>query len=96
MASGGGILVASFPGPRLFSVTRKESHRAWYLKSRDQLASLSGSKDGCVSLRFTGDFVSAVSLWHKRAVKISCKKCRFATFTGLCENCNCAHLRCED
>ena len=32
-------------------------------------------------LHFTGDFVSAVSLWHKRAVKKSDKKCRFATFT---------------
>ena len=51
----------------------KESHRAWYLKSRDRLMSLSDSKDGCVSLRFTGDFVSAVSLWHKRVVKISYK-----------------------
>ena len=58
-----------------------ESHRAWYLKSHDQLTSLSGSKDGCVSLRFARDFVSAVSLWHKRAVKKSYKKCRFATFT---------------
>ena len=49
----------------------KDSHRAWYLKSGDQLTSLSDSKDGRVSLRFTGDFVSAVSLWHKRAVKIN-------------------------
>ena len=53
-------LVASFTGPRIFSVTRKESHRAWYLKSSDQHTSLSGSKDGCFSLRFIGDFVSAV------------------------------------
>ena len=52
-----------------------------YLKSRNQFMSLSSLKDGCISLRFTGDFVSAVSLWHKRAVKISYKKCRFATFT---------------
>ena len=49
------------PRPATFSVTRKESHRAWYLKSRDQLTSLSGSKDGCVSLHFTRDFVSAVA-----------------------------------
>ena len=61
----------------------KESHRAWYLKSCDQLTSLSGSKDGCVSLCFTRDFVSAVSLWHKRAVKKGYKKCRFTTFTRL-------------
>ena len=40
----------------LFGYT-KENHRAWYLKSCDQLTSLSGSKDGCVSLRFARDFV---------------------------------------
>ena len=57
------------PRPRDFFGYTKENHRAWYLKSRDQLSSLSDSKDGCVSLCFTGDFVSAVSLWHKRAVK---------------------------
>ena len=45
-----------------------------------KITSLSDLKDGCVSLRFIGDFVSAVSLWHKWAVKISYKKCRFATF----------------
>ena len=45
--------------------------------------SLSDSKDGCISLLFNGDFVSAVSLWHNRAVKKSYKKRRFATFTRL-------------
>ena len=70
--------LASLPGPSHCRL--QESHRAWYLKSRDQLTSLSGSKDGCVSLHFTGDFVSVVSLWHKWAVKKSYKKCRFATF----------------
>ena len=29
------------------------------------------------------DFVSAVNLWHKQAVKISYNKCRIATFTRL-------------
>ena len=36
-----------------------------------------------MSLHFTRDFVSAVSLWHKRAVKKSYKKCRFTTYTRL-------------
>ena len=58
-----------------------QSHRALYLKSRDQITSLSDSKDGYVSLHITGDFVSAVTLWHKRAVKISYKKYRFTIFT---------------
>ena len=40
-----------------------------YLKSRDQLSSLSGSKDGCVSLRFARDFVSTVSLWHRKTTR---------------------------
>ena len=63
----------------------KESHRAWCLKPCDQLRHFvwvgTDSKDGCVTLLLTGDFVSAVSLWHKQAVKISYKKCRLATFT---------------
>ena len=33
------------------------------------IALLSASKDGCVSLHFTGVFVAAVILWRKRAVK---------------------------
>ena len=70
--------VASFPGPRLFT---KESYRAWYLKSRDQLTSLSNLKGGCIYLHFTRDFVSTISLWHKWAVKKSYTKSRFATFT---------------
>ena len=37
---------------RDFSGYTKESHRAWYLKSRDQLTSLSTSKNSCVSLHF--------------------------------------------
>ena len=44
------------------SQTSEGSHKAWYLKSRDQLTSLSASKDGCVFLHFTRDFVTAVSL----------------------------------
>ena len=46
-------MLASFPGPRLFLGCMKESHRAWYLKSSDQLTSLSASKDVCISLHFT-------------------------------------------
>ena len=47
-------------------------HRAWYLKSRDQRTSLSGSNDGwVVSIRFTGDFVSVVSLWHEQAGRLT-------------------------
>ena len=49
----------------------KESHRAWYLKSHDQFTSLSDSKDGCVSLRFTGDFVSEVI---KSVAQTGCEK----------------------
>ena len=57
------VRVASFPGPlHFFGYTN--CHRAWFLKLQP---SLSNSKDGCVSLHFTGDFVSAVSLWHKGA-----------------------------
>ena len=56
-----------FPVP--FSGCMKESHRAWYAKSRDELTSLSASKVGCVSLPFTGFFLSAVSLWQRRAIK---------------------------
>ena len=49
-------------------------------KSRDQLTSLSDLKDGYFTLHFTGDFVSTVNLGHKRAAKISYKKCRFARY----------------
>ena len=45
--------------------------------------SLSASKDGCVIVHFTRDFVSVVSLQHKRAVKKSYKKCKF-TYLQLC------------
>ena len=38
------------------------------------------SKDGCASLPFVGDIISALSLWYKRAPKSSYKKCRFAAF----------------
>ena len=34
----------------------------------------------CVSVHFTGEFLSAVTLWYKRAIKKR-YKCRFATFT---------------
>ena len=40
-----------------------------YLKSRDQLMSLSTSKDGCVSLNFTGDFSSAVRFMAQMGYK---------------------------
>ena len=47
----------------------KESHGACYLKSCDQLTSLSALKDGCVSLLFTADFVSAINLRHRQATR---------------------------
>ena len=31
-------------------------------------------EDGCISLLFTDNTTSALSLWHKRALKISYKK----------------------
>ena len=38
------------------------------------------SNDGCTSLPYAGDIVSALSLWYKWALKSSCKKYRFAAF----------------
>ena len=38
------------------------------------------SKDGCTSLPFAGDIVSALSLWYKWTSKSSYEKCRFTAF----------------
>ena len=62
----------------------KESHRAWYLSHvlnlHVHVRHYPIQKTAAlISLRFTGDFVSAVSLWHFK--RKSYKKCRFATFT---------------
>ena len=48
------------------------------------------SKDGCISLPFAGDSISALSLWYKWAPNCSYKKCRFAAFLCLSENCSCS------
>ena len=55
----------------------KESHKAWYLKSHDQLASLSTSKDGYISVFLYILLETFFQLWHKQAIKKSYKKCRF-------------------
>ena len=53
-------------------------------KSRDQLTSLSDLKDGFFTLHFTGDFVSTVSLGHKRAAKLATRSVdSLATFSRL-------------
>ena len=68
--------VASSPGsPRV-------SHlRAWYIFSHYLIArGQDRSKDGCTSLPFAGDIVSALGLWYKWAPKSSYKKYRFAAF----------------
>ena len=73
------LRVASSPG------SLRVSHwRAGYVFSCDLTYIIAcgqdHSKDCCTSLPFTGDGVSALSLWHKRAMKSGVKKFRFAVF----------------
>ena len=70
------VHVASSPG------SLRVSHwRAWYFFSRYIIVrGQDRSKDCCTSLPFAGDGVSALSLWYRRALKSSCKKCRFTAF----------------
>ena len=73
--------VASSPGS-----LRVSRWRAWYFTSCDLTYIIARgqdrSKDCCASLPFAGDSVSALSLWYKRTLKSSYKKCTctFAVF----------------
>lgn len=77
------ISTASFPGPRVFSYT-KESHRAWYFKTSDQLTDVNIYFERQL-LQFYKrlSFNSKSMTQTNREEKASYKKCRFDSFTCL-------------
>ena len=69
-------IIASFPGPQLFWLHEGESQHLVSKVMWSTYVSVRFER----RLHFTGVFVSAVNLWHKR---VGYKKCRFTTFTSL-------------
>ena len=76
------VKVSLVPRPAPFLVAQRKvtGSGAWELKSRDHLCHNPLEKMAAFLYK---DFLSAVSLWHQRAIKKSYKKCTFATFTRL-------------
>ena len=66
------MCIASSPGSPLYNIIRRG--RAWYLVSHDQL--MHGQQLIWNTVAF---ILERVSAWHKRTMKISYKKGRFAT-----------------
>ena len=78
----------SFPGPHLHKGKVKG---LLYIVTLCSYVITCGRVQFKRRLHSSGGFVSAESLWHIWVVKITYKKCRFATFTfHSSEKCNCA------